>query len=152
MLESIPQLATPPDLTSFENAYDSIIDAEGFLDRLEAARREIPGKLNVLDERIARLNDLNVVFYRRGMANRVRVLVQGMREAIAREEFDSAEFQLAETSTLIGALETDVRARVSSEARELDQRLRAAIEVATDPKLTQQARDRAGTTGGRRPS
>ncbi len=138
-LKSLVPLPDLPDLDSFSTFQDSITDAESFVDRLEASRREIPGKIGVLQEQFSRLNEQNVVSLRPEMANRIRALLQGLQEAIDREEFDSAEFQLGETERLIVALECDARSRISAETRLLEQRLKKALESA-DPKFAQQAR------------
>jgi hypothetical protein len=138
-LESLPLLSEAPTRTEFLSVYDALGEAESFIDRLEYARREIPGKLKILEDRFSRLNELNVAAYRGSMAHRIKALLLGMQKAIASGQFEPLIFQLRQTEELIAALETDVERRISAETEELEERLRRAIRTSTDTKFVLQA-------------
>jgi hypothetical protein len=138
-VELLPPLSESPTRAGFMNAYNVIGEAESFVDKLESERRRIPGEVKGLVERFDKLNELNVVAYRRNMANRVKALLSGMQKGIAAEQFEPLKTQLDLTDALIKALEADIRSRVTLETEQLVKSLNNAMETSTDKNFVLQA-------------
>ncbi|MGA9070265.1 MAG: hypothetical protein WB424_08435 [Terracidiphilus sp.] len=153
-LNDLAELPSASDIDRFQEAYNRITSAEDFVDRLDAPRRRIPEQIHGLETRYRWLSTYDVASYRRGPANRARALLQGIKAAIAREEYDSAEYQIEETDKLIGALEADLRSRIGSEARDLARQLEELMKSTSNEKLIEQARsalERLGDDGQMKP-
>ena len=138
-LKRMPALAAEPAQSDFSESFGLIADAEAFIERLESMRREIPARMKRLEERLARLNELDAASFHQTTARRVTALLQGMQAAIVRDQFEHLRFQMEEARKLIVALETDVGRRVSAETEERRARLLKAVKASKDQQFSRRA-------------
>jgi hypothetical protein len=141
-LTEVEEVAVPVDQSKrdlFSHAYNTIAEAEAFIDRLEAAQRELPGRVKILEDRFTQLRELNAIDYRQELSRRANALLLGMQQAIAQQQWDPLPYQLVETDALISALEADARTRITSETEVLLERLRKAMKNSNDNNFIRQA-------------
>ena len=122
--EALHQPGRQPRQEELSRARDLVIDAEEFIDRIEATQKEIPERLAVLEERFTRLRELNGIGYRPDLARRVNTLLMGIQKGISLEQWEALKSQLEETNTLLSALERDAILRIAAETEEVVKQLK----------------------------
>jgi hypothetical protein len=131
-IDALPILPDAPQRDAFTCNYDAIAEGETFIDRLESARREMPGKVQALADRFDLLRERNALKYREALARRGNALLLGMRKTIDRQQWEPLRFQIEETNALIAALERDALVRICADTEELVDKLNHAKKLSTD--------------------
>jgi hypothetical protein len=134
-VEGLNMQGAPLNRDDFSDARDMVIDAEEFIDRIEAAQREIPDHLAQLEERFGRLRVLNGIGYRPDLARRVNTLLMGVRKGIELEQWEPLRSQLEQTNALFSALERDALVRITAETEEVVRQLRLKAKRSTNQQL-----------------
>jgi hypothetical protein len=134
-MEALNKQGSPPEREEFTDARDTVIDAEEFIDRIEAAQREIPDQLSLLEERFATLRELNGTGYRPELARRVNTLLLGIKRGIELEQWEPLKSQLEQTGALLAALERDAILRISAETEEAVRQLRIKARTSSNRTL-----------------
>lgn len=137
-LESLPPLGNQPEREDFDAVLNASRDFEAFMDRIDHARRAVPERAAQLEERFRVLRDRNGHAYRPELSQRVNLLIQGIRYAMALNEWDRLAFQLDETDRLLAAIENDAARRIAVEVEEAVAALEAALRTCNDAQYARQ--------------